>query len=105
MPQHFDPWPATVRSAKFGNATGNQPELASGEFELKKQVADFVAHVRAVQEGVIPVLEVRGGLPFLWRSQGVHRHRKTRSDRFSSRSYTFFRTCIPAALCSRCSCM
>jgi len=64
MPQHFDPWPATVRSVKFGNATSNQPELASGEFELKKQVADFVAHVRAVQEGVIRVLEVRGGLPF-----------------------------------------
>ena len=60
----LDPWPTTVRSVKFGNATTNQPDAESGKFELKKQVAELFAHVRAIKNGEIRVLEIRGGLPF-----------------------------------------
>jgi hypothetical protein len=60
----LEPWPTTVRSIKFGSAASDPPGTESAEFELKRQVADLFAHVRAVQDGVIQVLEVRGGLPF-----------------------------------------
>jgi hypothetical protein len=60
----LDPWPTTVRSVKFGNATTNQPDVESAKFELKRQVAELLAYVRTINDGVIRVLEVRGGLPF-----------------------------------------
>ena len=60
----LDPWPATVRSVKFGTATTNQPDSRSEEFGLKKQIAELFAHVRNTEVGVIRVLEIRGGLPF-----------------------------------------
>jgi hypothetical protein len=60
----LDPWPATIRSIKFGSPTPNRPVLESAEFELKYQVAEFFAQVRSIKSGLIRVLEVRGGLPF-----------------------------------------
>ena len=60
----LDPWPTTVRSVKFGSATANHPGFETGQFELKKQVAELFAHVRSINDDVIRVLEVRGGLPF-----------------------------------------
>jgi len=60
----LDPWPTTIRSIKFGNATPNRPPSESVDFELKNQVAEFFAYVRAIDTGVIRVLEVRGGVPF-----------------------------------------
>jgi hypothetical protein len=60
----LDPWPTTVRSVKFGSATTNQPGFETGQFELKKQVAELFAQVRAINDGMIRILEVRGGLPF-----------------------------------------
>ena len=60
----LDPWPTTIRSVKFGNATPNRPLSGSVDFELKDQASEFFAYVRAVEMGVIRVLEVRGGLPF-----------------------------------------
>jgi hypothetical protein len=60
----LDPWPATIRSVKFGSPNPNLPMCAAAEFALKKQIDEFFAHVRAVDSGVIRVLEVRGGLPF-----------------------------------------
>jgi hypothetical protein len=33
-------------------------------FELKDRIAEFFAHVRTMDAGLIRVLEVRGGLPF-----------------------------------------
>lgn len=60
----LDPWPATIRSIKFGNPTPNRPVLESTEFELKCQVAEFFAQVRSIKSGLIRALEVRGGLPF-----------------------------------------
>jgi hypothetical protein len=60
----LDPWPAPIRSVKFGNATPNRPVSASADFELKYRVTEFFACVRTIKSGVIRVLEVRGGLPF-----------------------------------------
>jgi hypothetical protein len=60
----LNPRPTTVRSVKFGNGCTNRPGCSSGNFEIKKQVAEFFTYIRGVQEGVIRVLEVRGGLPF-----------------------------------------
>jgi hypothetical protein len=60
----LDPWPTTIRSVKFGSPNPNLPMCAAAEFGLKKQIEEFFAHVRAVDSGVIRVLEVRGGLPF-----------------------------------------
>jgi hypothetical protein len=60
----LDPWPTTIRSVKFGNATPNRPLSGSADFELKDQTSEFFAYVRTIDVGVIRVLEVRGGLPF-----------------------------------------
>jgi hypothetical protein len=60
----LDPWPTAIRSVKFGNPTSNRPLSGSVDFELKGQAAEFFAHVRTIEVGVIRVLEVRGGLPF-----------------------------------------
>lgn len=58
------PWPTTIRSVKFGNATGNQPGIGFSGWEVKKQVAELFAFVRGINDGTIRVLEVRCGLPF-----------------------------------------
>jgi hypothetical protein len=60
----LDPWPTTIRSVKFGNATPNRPPSESADYELKDQTAEFFGYVRTIDVGVIRVLEVRGGLPF-----------------------------------------
>ena len=75
----LDPWPMTVRSVKFGNTTPNRPVSRSAEFELKDQAAEFFAYVRAIDTGVIRVLEVRGGLPFAMEvaDHPTTRHRST----------------------------
>src|SRR5437016_3545799 len=60
----LDPWPTTVRSIKFGNASPNKRDAGSAEFELKQQAVQLFEFVRSVAAGEIRVLEVRGGLPF-----------------------------------------
>ena len=60
----LDPWPAAVRSVKFGAATPNRPAELSGDFELKEEMARLFGFIRGVDVGEIRVLEVRGGLPF-----------------------------------------
>jgi len=60
----LDPWPTTVRHVKFGNTRCVEGDKRPGEFELKKQLADFFEHVRALDEGQIRVLEVQAGLPY-----------------------------------------
>ena len=37
--------------------------IHAGEFELKKQVVEFLGHVRTINDCVIRILEIRGGLP------------------------------------------
>jgi hypothetical protein len=69
----LDPWPATIRSVKFGNVNANRPSTPS-DFELKISLVELFEHVRAIEAGVIRVLEVRGGLPFCMEiEEGPHR--------------------------------
>ena len=60
----LDPWPMTVRTVKFSGATPNRPRWKPAEFELKDCVAELFRQVRAIDSGLIRVLEIRGGLPF-----------------------------------------
>jgi len=60
----LDPWPTMVTNVKFGTAHFAGPKERPAEFELKKQVAEFFAYVRAVDAGEIRTLEVHNGLPF-----------------------------------------
>jgi len=60
----LDPWPTTVRGVKFGSADASTPRTSPDEFELKRQVVEFLEYVRAVKVGEIRCLEVRHGLPF-----------------------------------------
>jgi hypothetical protein len=57
------PWPATIRSVKFGNAKVSRI-IPPTDFELKTSVIELLEHVRSIEAGVIRALEVRGGLPF-----------------------------------------
>ena len=59
----LDPWPRTVQSVKFG---GEDVLAASppDEFQLKRQVVQFLERVRSIKVGEIRSLEVRHGLPF-----------------------------------------
>ena len=59
----LDPWPRMVQSVKFG---GEEVLVASSsaEFQLKRQVVQFVELVRLIGAGEIRTLEVRHGLPF-----------------------------------------
>ena len=59
----LDPWPTVIRSVKFGNATLNRPAQALRGFTLKREQAELLARIRDVANGLILVLEVRGGLP------------------------------------------
>jgi hypothetical protein len=60
----LDPWPTTVQTVKFGDATPNRPDNRSGEFELKQQTAQFFEFVRSIDAGEIRLLSIRGGQPF-----------------------------------------
>jgi len=59
----LNPYPLCVRDIKFGVDSPCAFPLAA-EFELKNQVAEFLAHVRAIDMGEIRCLTVRHGLPF-----------------------------------------
>jgi hypothetical protein len=48
-----------IRQCDFQSALSG-----SADFELKGQAAEFFAYVRAIETGIIQVLEVRGGMPF-----------------------------------------
>jgi len=65
----LDPWPATVRSVKFGGPTAKRPLSRSAEFELKSQIAEFFSRVRCIDSAVIRVLEVRVVCLFGWTSR------------------------------------
>ena len=60
----LDPWPSTLQSVKFGDASPNRPDARSSEFELKQQAAQFFEFVRGLDDGEIRLLSVRGGQPF-----------------------------------------
>ena len=75
----LDPWPTTVRGVKFGSVDAAAQKHTPNDFELKGQVAEFFAYVRAVDAGEIRCLEVRHGLPFSMEIE--HRPDKDRGNR------------------------
>ena len=65
------PWPTTIRGVKFSSGDAPAPRTLPDEFQLKRQVVEFLEYVRAVDEGGIRCLEVRYGLP--WTMEVEHR--------------------------------
>ena len=59
----LDPSPRMVQSVKFG-AADHGPPIPSSDFQLKRQVVQFLERVRSIEAGEIRSLEVRHGLPF-----------------------------------------
>ena len=54
----LDPWPRMLQPVQFG---GEEPGAASppAQFQLKRQVVQFVERVRSIQNGEIRTLEVK----------------------------------------------
>ena len=61
----FEPRPYLQRDHKFGGQNGPRAELGLDDFVLKIEVVEMLRQFRALGNGVIVNLEVRGGLPFL----------------------------------------
>ena len=59
----LDPWPRVVQAVKFG-AEDYEAAIQSSDFQLKRQVVQFLERVRSIEAGEIRSLEVRHGLPF-----------------------------------------
>jgi hypothetical protein len=59
----LDPWPTTVRGVKFGSDDRSASKTAPAEFQLKRQVVEFLEYIRSVDTGEIRCLEIRHGLP------------------------------------------
>jgi hypothetical protein len=60
----IDPAPTTIRELKFGAENGPRPERQVSDFLLKAQVVELFALFDQLEDGVIDVLEIKGGLPF-----------------------------------------
>ena len=59
----LDPWPTCIRDVKFGSDSIDG-EFETMDFDLKRQIVEFLQYVRAVDVGEIYCLTVRHGLPF-----------------------------------------
>jgi hypothetical protein len=59
----FTPPPRMVREVKFGGDNGPRPEAATGDFVLKNEVRDLLAHLDRLGTGTIHSLVVQHGLP------------------------------------------
>jgi hypothetical protein len=59
----LEPPPRAVREIKLGGENGPRPEAGRPDFPLKRQVGELFAHLAAVGDGTVEVLEVRHGLP------------------------------------------
>jgi hypothetical protein len=60
----LDPWPTTVRYVKLGSKSVASRKGFSGEFELECPLVELFEFVRAIDQGVILLLEVRHSRPF-----------------------------------------
>ncbi|HRQ76178.1 MAG TPA: hypothetical protein PK098_09700 [Phycisphaerales bacterium] len=61
----LDPFPKVTREVKFGGDNKSRPESELGDFTLKKQVQEFIEELDRVGNGMIEVLIIKHGLPFL----------------------------------------
>ena len=62
----FDPPPLVTRDVKLGGNENNgpRPELGRGNFKLKAAVLQLFELFDDLGDGVVPLLEIKGGLPF-----------------------------------------
>lgn len=62
----FNPPPRVVRDLKLGGNADNspRPELGRGNFKLKACVIELFDLLDELGDGLIPLIEVKGGLPF-----------------------------------------
>ena len=61
----FDPKPTILRDIKFGaNENGPRAELAKGNFRLKASLLQLFDLLDEIRDGVLQVVEIKGGLPF-----------------------------------------
>jgi hypothetical protein len=63
----FDPRPQVVRDIKFGGDNVSRPESVSVDYSLKPQVRELIEQLARLGDGVVKVIEVKHGLPFLMR--------------------------------------
>jgi hypothetical protein len=60
----LDPWPTTVRYVKLGSKSVASRKEFGGELELECPLLELFEFVRAIDQGVILLLEVRHSRPF-----------------------------------------
>jgi hypothetical protein len=60
----LDPPPRVVREIKIGGQNGPRPESGREDFLLKDRLKELFAHLGALGDGAVEVLEVKHGLPF-----------------------------------------
>jgi len=60
----LDPPPRVVRELRFPGDNEARTELASTDFELKGEVAAFLADLTKLSTGTIELVEIRHGMPF-----------------------------------------
>ena len=59
----LDPWPKTIHAVKFGLGHSSPTQALAPEFDLKKEVGELFESVRSLNQGRIPRLDIRHGLP------------------------------------------
>lgn len=60
----LDPWPKTIRGVKFGSEDRCASPEPPTDFQLKRQVVEFLEYIRGTEAGEVRRLEIRHGLPF-----------------------------------------
>lgn len=60
----LDPPPRIFRDIKLGGGTTSDVNVSSIDFNLKGQVEELLELLKAVRDGEISQIEVRGGIPF-----------------------------------------
>lgn len=62
----LDPPPRTVHRRKIGGRNDPRPQAAAKDFTLKAAWIEFFEELDAMGDGVIQLIEVAHGLPFLY---------------------------------------
>jgi len=60
----FHPRPRLIRKIKIAGANGPRPEAVSNDFTLRKEVTEFLEHLKRQGTGVVKCIDVQHGLPF-----------------------------------------
>lgn len=59
----FEPKPRIVREVKLGGERAAEALARSADFTLKQAVVDLIVELKAINDGVVALIEVRHGLP------------------------------------------